>query len=78
LLLLWESALHPMLSVAVVSSLATLSTTIVVSTSVATTTTHSVVSLTHTSFHLLKDVLTMLNELLEFVLELHHLLIHNL
>jgi hypothetical protein len=43
------------------------------------TATHSVeASLTHTSFHLLKDVLTMLNELLEFVLELHHLLIHNL
>jgi hypothetical protein len=65
-----------MLSVA--EAAARVSTTIVVSTSVATTATHSVVSLTHTSFHLLKDVLTMLDELLEFVLELHHLLIHNL
>jgi hypothetical protein len=61
-----------------VAEAATLAAAIVVSTSVATTTTHSVVSLTHTSFHLLKDVLTMLDELLEFVLELHHLLIHNL
>jgi hypothetical protein len=41
-------------------------------------TTHSVVPLAHTTIHLLKDVLTMLNKLLEFVLELHHFLIHNL
>jgi hypothetical protein len=65
-----------MLSVAIS---ATLTTTAIAATSVATTATHSVESsLTHATIHLLKDVLTFLNELLEFVLELHHLLIHNL
>jgi hypothetical protein len=70
LLLLWVATLHPRLSIAVATALTTTIATL--------TTTHSVVPLTHASFHLLKDVLTMLNKLLEFVLELHHLLIHNL
>jgi ABC-type phosphate/phosphonate transport system ATPase subunit len=76
MLLLLKASLHPWLSISIVTTLSAISASARVTTLTAT---HSVeASLTHTTFHLLKDVLTMLDELLEFVLELHHLLIHNL